>query len=247
MESQQPAPKRGRGPSSTSAATQVRQRVLRRKEGYWMLSDFPDLPAGAVAHGLSRLAREGVLQRVRKGLYYRSTMTIVGPSVPSSNFILEKTMQAPLHPAGLTASSHLGFTTQNPLRGEFSTPAASAPSTLKNAVVHTRRPPVRHKLEFLDGALLEFLRERAFYSDLPPAQTVKRLTSMVEDPQRFKILTRAALEDPPRVRAILGALGELANAPSNELTKLRASLNPLSKFDFGALSCLPNAREWQAK
>jgi hypothetical protein len=43
---------------------------------------------------------------------------------------------------------------------------------------------------------------------------------------------------------MLGALGELTGQDTSEL---RASLNPLSRFDFGPLAELPNARSWQAK
>lgn len=46
---------------------------------------------------------------------------------------------------------------------------------------------------------------------------------------------------------MLGALGELTGADERDVRKLRDSLNPLSRFDFGALVAMPNARSWQAK
>lgn len=216
-------------------------------ERYWSLSDFRDLSAPAVAHALSRLAAEGALQRVRKGLYYRSKPTAIGASGPSASAAVAQTARAPLHPAGLTAGTALGLSTQNPARPEFATPAAAALGALRNATVHTRRPPSRFELDARDGALLELLRDRARYSDLPPQETVRRLVSMVSDPARFKRLAEAALSEPPRVRAMLGALGELTSAPASALDSLRASLNPISKFDFGLLRALPNAKEWQAR
>jgi hypothetical protein len=57
----------------------------------------------------------------------------------------------------------------------------------------------------------------------------------------------AATQEPPRVRAMLGALGEFAGADEQYVRELRESLNPLSRFDFGVLATLPNARSWQAK
>jgi hypothetical protein len=45
----------------------------------------------------------------------------------------------------------------------------------------------------------------------------------------------------------MGALGEQIGKPAKMLHHLRASLNPFSRFDFGVLSALPNARSWQAK
>ena len=56
-----------------------------------------------------------------------------------------------------------------------------------------------------------------------------------------------AYTEPPRVRAMLGALGTHLGKSGAALKRLRASLNPFSKFDFGALAGLPHAFSWQAK
>ncbi|HSK49945.1 MAG TPA: DUF6088 family protein [Solirubrobacterales bacterium] len=243
-----PKPKQGgRGPSPNSTATRVYERVQAGGERYWSLSDFRDLPATAVAHALSRLAGKGELQRLRKGLYYRAKQTALGPTGPSASGAVAHTLSAPLHPAGLNAGTALGFSTQNPARPEFATPASAVPGALRNATVYTRRPTSRFELDASDGALLELLRDRARYSDLSPSATARRLVSMLSDRARFERLAKAALSEPPRVRAMLGALGEQANAPAPALEELRESLNPISKFDFGMLSALPNARAWQAR
>jgi hypothetical protein len=239
--------RQGRGRSPHSAATVVRERVFAGGERYWSYQDFDGLSAAAVAHAFSRLTAEGVLLRVRKGLYYRSKVTAVGPSMPSAATAFARTMRAPLHASGLTAANWLGLTTQNPARGEFATPAAGRPGWLGDVVVHTRRPVSRMGLPDDDGALLELLRDRARFSDLSPRATVKRLVSMISDPGRLARLAAAALSEPPRVRAMLGALGEQAGMQAEALTPLRADLNPLSRFDFGVLRVLPNAGEWQAR
>ncbi|MTD44883.1 hypothetical protein GKE82_11415 [Conexibacter sp. W3-3-2] len=239
--------RRGRGPSASSAAAEVRRRVQNGGDRHWQLRDFPDLSAAATAHALSRLASDGELQRVRKGLYWRPKMTALGPSLPSATQALAQTFAAPLHPAGLTAASALGFTTQNPGRPEFSTPAAAGPGALSGATIHTRRPHARHGLDNQDAALLEILRDRATTSDLPTEETIDRLLEFVGRPATFRRLTDAALSEPPRVRAMLGALGQQAGMPKAQLARLRDSLNPISRFDFGPLAALNHAREWQAK
>jgi len=225
----------------------VRRRVLAGAERHWQLSDFRDVGANAAAHALSRLTADGELQRVRKGLYYRPKMTAIGPSMPSATAALAQTFKAPLHPAGLNAANALGLSTQNPARGEYATPAAAPPGALRNALVHTRRPHTRHGLPPSDGALLEVLRERARSSDLSPEETVRRLVSIVADADDFRRLGAAALAEPPRVRAMLGALGQAADAPPDALRALRESLNPISRFDFGALTALEHAHDWQAR
>ena len=46
---------------------------------------------------------------------------------------------------------------------------------------------------------------------------------------------------------MLGAIGEELGKSRGALTSLRASLNSLSRYDFGLLKALPTADRWQAK
>jgi hypothetical protein len=46
---------------------------------------------------------------------------------------------------------------------------------------------------------------------------------------------------------MLGAIAEQLEMPHNKLATIRASLNPLSRFDFGSLSALEHSGRWQAK
>jgi len=239
--------KKSRAKRRGSVMNDVRRRLERGGERYWRHEDFADLPSRAVAMALSRLTDEGLLRRERKGVYYRPRPTSFGLSVPAGSASAALALRAPAHPAGLTAANALGFTTQNPARLEYSTPAAGVPRSLSGATVHTRRPQSRRVLSAEDGALLEFLRERGETSDLPREQTYKRLYSFMRDDERFARLARAALDEPPRVRAMLGALGTEVGADDKTLARLRDSLNPLSRFDFGALRDLPRAAEWQSK
>lgn len=233
--------------SRTSAARVVRDRVDRGGARYWKHSDFQDLPPSAVATTLSRLAREGKLQRVGKGVYYRPAPTSFGMSLPSASGMTAQMLGSSVHPAGLSAANVLGLSTQNPRRPEYATPAPAPPMALRDAVVHTGRPAERAGLSAEDGAILEILRERARSSDLPPDATVQRLRRLLTDEERFRRLATAAMAEPPRVRAMLGALGQELEMPAAVLDRLRASLNRLSRFDFGHLRSLRHAREWQAK
>lgn len=229
-----------------SAAAVVRDRVERGGARYWKYADFADLPSSAVATTLSRLAREGKLTRVGKGVYYRPAPTSFGMSVPGASATTAQLLGVPVHPAGLSAANFLGLSTQNPGRPEYATPAPFPPTALRDARVHTGRPVQRASLSAEDGAILEVLRERARSSDLSAEQTVERLKRLLSEPGRFAQLAEAAMTEPPRVRAMLGALGQEASAPRELLDQLHQSLNPLSRFDFGALRALRHAREWQA-
>ena len=67
------------------------------------------------------------------------------------------------------------------------------------------------------------------------------------EPGRFERLLKIAFSEPPRVRAMLGAIGQQLGYPQKPLLALRKGLNPLSRFDFSILSGLAHAKEWQAK
>jgi hypothetical protein len=196
---------------------------------------------------LSRLARSGELQRVGKGVYYHPVPTAFGLSLPAASTTQAQVLTSALHPSGLTAANLLGFSPQNPLRPEYATPSLGAPRILRDAIVHTGRPLQRAGLPSEEGAILEILRDRARASDLSPAQTVDRLLRLLGDERRYRRLVASAVHEPPRVRAMLGALGEELEMPLPLRQRLRRTLSPLSQFDFGSLRVLRHARAWQAK
>lgn len=228
----------------------VRSRIEQGGERLWRLEDFADLPFAVVAQALSRLVRAHYLERYSKGTYYRARQTAFGKSKPNPAAI-EKLGRSrkTVFPAGIAAASLLGLTTQMAKRAEIATSATSLPRKLfgRETVIHTRRPEAWAGLTQVDAAFLDVLRRHGRTSELPPAETVQRLQSLLKEGRRLERLLRVASSEPPRVRAMLGALAERAGRKSKELAPLRTSLNPLSRFDFGLLSVLPNAKMWQAK
>lgn len=243
-------PARAARPSAPNrAASVVRERILRGGERLWRLEDFRDLPFMPVAQALSRLVKAGVLERLSKGTYYRTRQTAFGKSRPNPAAIQRLARGKPLFPSGLAAANLLGFTTQTASRGELATSASSLPRKLigENAVVHTRRPEAWSKLSQSDAALLDFLRRAGRTSELSPEATSRRILVLLGERGRYERLVQIAGTEPPRVRALLGALGEQLGKSEKALTRLRESLNPLSRFDFGMLGSLSNARAWQAK
>jgi len=240
-------------PSSTGSrpiTSLVRQRIERSGERLWRLEDFRDLPFTAVAQALSRLTRQGALERLSKGIYYRTRETAFGKSRPNPTSI-RKLMSGrkTIFPSGIAAANLLGFTTQSTRQGEVATSASSLPKRLVggDTVIHTRRPEAWASLSQTDAALLDFLRREGRTSDLSPEATVRRTLALLSEKGRFERLLKVAESEPPRVRAMLGALGEQLGKNPPALWRLRASLNPFSRFDFGLLADLPQARHWQAK
>ena len=236
--------------SSSRTTAQVRQRIERGGERLWRYADFSDLPQAAVAQALSRLLHAGEIQRLTKGIYYRPRQTAFGPSKPNPATIRRlAASDRTLFPSGISAAGLLGFTTQQPRRGEVATTAASLPRKLlgDETVVHLRRPEAWTGLSESDAALLDFLRRRAEASELSPEDTIRRTLALIGEKGCFERLLKAAASEPPRVRAMLGAIGQQLGKPPKALQQLRASLNPLSRFDFGRLAGLAYARNWHAK
>lgn len=228
----------------------VRQRIERGGERLWRFDDFRDLPFSAVAKALSRLTRVGTIERLSKGTYYRTRQTTFGKSRPNPATIRQlAARRKTVFPSGLAAANLLGFTTQTGRQSEVATSALSLPRKLvgTDTVVHTRRPEAWASLSEKDAALLDFLRHGAKFSELSQEETIQKILALLSEQQRLDRLLKIADTEPPRVRAMLGALSEHLGRNGRTLHRLRASLNPLSRFDFGMLTALPNAVAWQAK
>lgn len=236
------------GPMGIAAL--VRQRIERGGERLWRLEDFRDLPFDAVAQSLSRLARDGAIERLSKGVYFRNRETAFGRSRPNPAVIQRLAKKSnSVFPAGTAAANLLGFSTQSARRSEVATSGLSLPRKLVGAdtVIHTRRPEAWAKLSEHDAALLDFLRRGGKASELSPEQTVQRVLALISEGGRFERLLGVAATEPPRVRAMFGAIGTHLGKNATALKRLRSSLNPFSKFDFGMLAGLPHAQAWQAR
>ncbi len=228
----------------------VRRRIEAGGERAWRLADFDGLPFTAVAQALSRLSRQGVIERLGKGLYYRGRQTAFGPSRPNRTQLRALPLRRKgVFASGVGAANLLGFTTQSPARVELATNGLSLPRQLigKEAVVHTRRPESWRMLSETDAALLDFLRNRGASSELSPEKTVARLLGYFREAVRITRILKVAQSEPPRVRAMIGAIGQQLKLPESQLAGLRKSLNPLTRFDFGMLAVLAHAKQWQAK
>jgi hypothetical protein len=196
------------------------------------------------------MTRAGTIERLSKGTYYRIRQTAFGKSRPNPTAIQKlASRRRAVFPAGTAAANLLGFSTQIPKRGEVATSALSLPRKLvgDDTIIHTRRPEAWGSLSEIDAALLDFLRGGGKTSELSPDETARKTLALISEKGRFGRLVKVTRTEPPRVRALLGAIGEQIGKAPAILTSLRKTLNPLSRFDFGMLAGLRYARNWQAK
>lgn len=242
-----------RNSQGKASATRLILRQLEAARGALIqASDIRGTSPSAAGRALSRLAQQGVIERVRKGLYYIPRETLLGRSRPSERAVLQKVLGSQARPTGITAANMLGLSTQVAARPEFAVYASALPREAGAARAQLRRRPRNTALDPADAALLEVLRDRGRHSESGPTATCDRIRTLLtpgpsKRPARLRRLRDAALEEPPRVRAMLGALMESVGLPESLWRPLRESLNPQSRFDFGLFSELPNAAGWQAR
>jgi len=227
----------------------IRQRIQSGGERFWNHQDLSDYPSATIAKTFTQLVKKGILQRISKGHYYHPRPTRFGYSQPVRSELPYQLTQTRVYPAGVNAANLLGFTTQNAIDGTFATTANSLPTAWlgQRAKLYTRRPSTWENLSATEAALLDFLRSRGEWSDLSPSETNQQLLNHFRVPGRFERLVEIAHAEPPRVRAMLGAIGQELKYAKDLLQQLRMGLNPYSRFEFGKLSTLWYAQEWQAK
>jgi hypothetical protein len=212
--------------------------------------DLKGTTPAAATKALSRLAQQGVFTRVGKGLYFAPRDTILGKSRPSESAIATIKLEGKVRPTGISAANYLGLTTQVPARPQFVAFLSNRPKDTGVAKVSLRRGSRPNSLPLLEGALLEFIRARGIFAETSANECYCRLERLLKEQlkmERLLDLCEVALGEPPRVRAILGAIVAYAELPKSLWEPLKASLNPLTKFEFGLFSELPNADQWQAK
>jgi hypothetical protein len=239
---------------SESVSDKIQKRILRGGDDrLWTFHDFLDIDSAtamAVAATLSRLSKSGELRRVRRGIYYRPKKTAFGESHPNPEALVKILLNT--RKAVRTGEfNRLGLTTQ---ASNTLTSAASRPVRIKGVrgipLRFVSRPLSEQKgIHDEERTALDSLRDIDKIPDTTPAKTISRMIHLVRHGQfDFDRLARFALAEPPRVRALLGAIGEEAGVDSAILRPLRRSLNPLSAYRIaGAVSALPNSKEWHIK
>ena len=249
-------------PRNESVANEVRSRIRTGgADRLWTYADFPSVENRmALAAPLSRLAKSGELVRVRRGVYYRPKPTVFGLSRPDPEALVDAVLRArgdtPVA-SGIGAYSRLGLTTQ--LSGAVSRatrrriPDGTVPGVRLRA---TPRPLAAQKgIRPEERTALDALRDVGRIPDAHPAAVLLRLGDLVRRGDLDYVrLARFASSEPPRVRALLGALGEELRmhnvgkrVPTKAIDRLRESMNPLTRFMIPeARSALPHAApDWR--
>lgn len=211
--------------------------------------DFEGLPAMAVAKALSRLAKGGKIVRVKKGLYHFPKTTILGKTNPSTNEVVESAKWSGSlvhHAAGASAAYNLGVTTQVPAEIVMVGNTAHRSLVIDGVRVKIRRRNNRHlnALSEKEFFVLETMRNIRRIPGATSADAIPKLKKEIKKVD-VEALVRAALNEPPRVRALLGAILEDLKIGKGLRDKLKLSLNSLTSFNLKVGTELRSATNWR--
>lgn len=186
----------------------IRNRVESADPGTFFRSRDFEGSTSAVETAMSRLARDGLLRRVHRGLYWKGVRSRFGTGRPPALAVgVELAGHRGVGPAGWTASRVLGLTTQVPPTTELSVAGRHAPSAPEGIRFHTRANLDRLELRFHEIALLEVLRDwpTTTESDWPRLLSVVRdlKSKGLVDVERLK---RSVGGEPPHARNLVSSL-----------------------------------------
>jgi len=236
-----------------SVAHRVLSRIRRGGEDrLWTYKDFADLPGLTVAAALSRLAKNGRIRRVRKGLYYVPRVTRFGTTSPDPSNVAAAVLTSrgiAWKPSGPAAYNRLRLTTQvSPTTTFAVSRKVRLASTGSGTKLKVRPAAVVRDTSADELAVLDALRDLRWIPDTTPEHVIARIGELFRARRvSFERVARFARREPPRVRALLGAIGSTIGARRKVLGGLKDSLNPLTHFSLGLSDKLENAREWNIR
>lgn len=132
----------------------------------------------AIEQAFSRLARNGELCRIGKGLYWKGPRGRFG-MVPPTPFqaALEVAANRAPGPAGPTAAAYLGLTTQIAPLQELAVIGRES-TKLRDTVFRARLNPKRDRLNLAEIAVLEIARDGLRYCDVTRDEAIAHLRSL---------------------------------------------------------------------
>lgn len=231
----------------------VAKQVLKRIEGAgpgsdWTYADFKDLPFVAVAKALSRLTKDKKIVRVRKGVYHFPRKTALGETGSSSSYVIGASFPSTYYGATM-AAYNLGLTTQVPANPVIFGDVSYRKDNILGTDVTFRKRDVSHlkKLDDLEINLIEALRNIKKIPGMGPAKAVEALKDDFKRSSKTRDLLRAVKHEPPRVRAMVGAIYQELGLHLDDLKSLKKTLNPLTHYHLGVSNALKYADDWNIK
>ncbi|TPE41064.1 DUF6088 family protein [Pontibacter mangrovi] len=205
----------------------------------------------AAAKAIERFIKKGVIKRLTTGVFYKPKQSVFGELRPREEELLKPYLfQGKKRIAYITGGSlynRMGLTTQVPQ-------AIKVASKAKRVTTKIGKIQVKPVKSYVDVNnenyyLLEILDALKDFKTIPDLDRksaiilLKNEVSKLTDNDRSKTV-QYALQYPPRVQALLGAILEFSGE-RNSAEILKNSLNPLTSYKLGIKEViLPTAPNW---
>lgn len=236
-----------------SVAAKIRKKIESAGDDrLWTYAHFASLPTQAVAAAFSRLSREGIIERVRKGVYYKSKETRFGRTSPDAARVATEVLtsrKTPWGVGGLPIYNALGLTTQISAIPTFAV-EYNTRSLRVNAETRVRVRTGRNLKNMTpeERGVLDALRDIKIIPDGDAVAVIKRLADLSKTKRiNFEKLAKLSRNEPPRVRALLGTIGEMIGKDGEVLRALKESLNPTTTYKLGISAFIPEAQGWKIR
>jgi len=217
----------------------------------WTYKDFHNLPVIPVAKALSRLAKQGVLLRVRKGIYFKPKKTVLGSTAADpllvANAVLSHKKKAHTYAGGTGAFYNARLTTQVPATAAIISDVPHRHLKIGNTDIQVVYRKLSHMKDasLNDVSLVLSLRAINKIPDTSASDAVLKILNMLgTDRDRLDRVVGFASYEPPRVKALVGAMAQQLKYKGDKLAKLKKSLNPLTKYKLQISHVLPTAPDW---
>lgn len=236
-------------------AAEIRKRIKQLPEGKTF--GYEDLCIAkedytTAAKALERFRKEGLIKKVSKGVFYKPEQTVFGELKPDYSELLRPYLfengKRVAYETGTSLYNRLGLTTQLAYRVKIASRSKRIninSGALKADAVKSYAEVTDNNYEML--GLLDAFKDIKRIPDCPVSLAISRLSAIVKElnERQTELLIKYALNYPPRVRALLGAILEKNGISMKGLEKLKESLNPLTIIKIGINeSDLPVKSKW---
>ena len=202
-------------------------------------ADLGIAPADFVtaAKALERMQKKGTIKKVSKGVFYKPEMTRFGALGPDYNALLRRFLYKDNKRVGYITGgelyNHLNLTTQNYFRTKVATNRSRKKiekGWLKTSTVKSYVEITEENYQLL--GILDAIKDIRNIADTSTAKAIKILAAKLEkfDKKDIQSLIEFALQYPPRVRALLGAIVQERFGNQFNVESLQNSLNPTTTY-----------------
>lgn len=229
--------------------SKIKKRILSETnyDRIWTINDFKNYSQTLVLKAFSDLYKENIIERAKRGFYYRSKSTVLGKTTFNElDLAISKVKNKCKFycVSGVAGYNELGFTTQ--MSNSIVIACDANFRSEKNIKYIYRNKPVGGGS--IERIVLDAIIDIKIIPDTSVEKCINRIKYLIENKSaNLSSLVKTAFNESTRVKSVIGAIAEEFNYDLNILSKLKSSLNPLSMVYLNVGDSLCYANNWQIR